>query len=534
MKKKLSVLLGIVLALSSLAACGNGAGSSSASSNSTAVSNPTTASSNPATDNKERKTLSIMTIDYNGNSLSAPGSDKVIEMVEEYTGYNLSLTIVPSGNAYKEKLGVTLMSKDMPMILTVNGAIDATMVQAANAGAFWDLSDYVYNSEKYPNLAQGNKDVAAQIITNGKLVGVYRARPVGRNGFGYRKDWADALGLSKPQSVADIYEMAKAFTTMDPDGNGLPDTYGFALYDSTDRLNIIQSWFGVGNMWATADDGSLIPNHYQPEYLESLNWLRQQYEEGLMPKDWAVRTKEIGYDAVKNGECGIFVTVLDDARMVSDYFEDSKIPAVTGDGYASLELVGALPKEAGGEPHILATSGMNGFFAVTNSAKTEDDLNDCLTFLDKMSDDEMLALAFLGIQDAPDGWSLDADGFAVINDTSIPVNSRAHNGLDQLTARVPNADPVSPAIRFTERQLAEAAVMEANVPYAVFNPAIRYLNNSQTHSMNGSNLTKILNDARVQYICLQLDEAGLRAAWDNWANQGGLKIIEEVNAQLGK
>lgn len=38
---------------------------------------------------------------------------------------------------------------------------------------------------------------------------------------------------------------------------------------------------------------------------------------------------------------------LDDIRRVYDYFETNEIPAVTGDGFAKMALMGAMSKEEG-------------------------------------------------------------------------------------------------------------------------------------------------------------------------------------------
>lgn len=40
-----------------------------------------------------------------------------------------------------------------------------------------------------------------------------------------------------------------------------------------------------------------------------------------------------------------------------------------------------------------------------------------------------------------------------------------------------------------------------------------------------------IQQARSQYICGEIDEAGLQAAWDKWYQNGGEKIIAEVNEQ---
>ena len=44
-----------------------------------------------------------------------------------------------------------------------------------------------------------------------------------------RKDWLAKLGLKEPQTVDDLYTIAKAFTEQDPDGNGKKDTYGLII-----------------------------------------------------------------------------------------------------------------------------------------------------------------------------------------------------------------------------------------------------------------------------------------------------------------
>lgn len=522
MKKFISLTLCVLLLISIFTGCSSKPDATNGSGDSNSYSSDT-----------NNKKITIMTVDQNGNPMSGDGVDEVYKLIKEHTGYDIDINFVTKGTAYKEKLGVTLMGTDMPMILTSTGAVDATIVQAANAGAFWDLSDYIFDAEKYPNLSQMNPAVYDQVTVNDQIIGVYRARALGRFGLGYRKDWADALGLPKPETMDDIYNMAKAFREQDPDGNGVKDTYGIGFYSATTNIDITQTWLGVGNGWVETENG-LIPIHQTQEYIDSLNWLRKLYEEDAIPPDWAVRDKDVAYDAIRNGESGIFVNVLDDVRLINDYFIDNKIPSVTGDGYAHMELVGPLANKKGDDPRILSTPGMLGFLAITKAAKTEEDLEACLTFLDKMCDDEMLTLARYGLQDHPSGWSLDDEGLAIINTPDMPISKRPHSGLDMIIPRLPNLNPSYPQLKLTENQQEEERVMEENLPYTVSNPASKYLNNSNTYSTNGANLDSILKDARVQYICMQIDESGLQAAFENWEKQGGTKVIEEVNAQIKK
>lgn len=539
-KKAAALILSALLCAGIFAGCNTGSTSSTATPSSAASSTADSSAastegessseeaSTEGTDTGERATITFMGINYTTTPFSSEGADQVLAKMEEYTNTKVEFTWVPN-DSYKEKLGVTLMSADnMPMILTV-GEMNATVIQAAKAGAFWDLNNYMFDSAKYPNLSQANADVNSQIMVGGQLVGVYRARPIGRNGIGYRGDWAEKLGLSEPETIEDLYNMCKAFTEQDPDGDGVKNTYGIALCKYTGPLDMIQVWFGAGNKW-TEQDGKLVPSHMTAGWKEAADWTRKMYEEGLVYKDWAVRDPNTWSDSIRNGECGVMLSVLDDSRRNWDYFEANEIPAVTGDGFASMGLRGTLSKEAGGTQMIQATTGMSGFFAITKAAKTEEDLANCLHFLDKMNDNEMLVLADYGLQGEATGWDFDEEGFVVMNDPSIQAETRPQHGANQTLAYIPNLASTEPVLKQSERVALEMSIKEANEPFAVFNPAAGYLSNSETYGVNGANLDQILEDARTQYICGQIDDAGLEAAFANWATQGGDKVIEEVNA----
>ncbi|MMZ69544.1 Lipoprotein LipO precursor [compost metagenome] len=49
------------------------------------------------------------------------------------------------------------------------------------------------------------------------------------------------------------------------------------------------------------------------------------------------------------------------------------------------------------------------------------------------------------------------------------------------------------------------------------------------YSQKGSQLDNIINDARIKFIVGQLDEAGLKAAFEVWRNTGGDELVNEMN-----
>ncbi len=533
-KKFTALMLTAAMAAGTLAGCG---GSPSTTPTTTAAKNDTTtAAKNDTTttaaeNNKptEMPKVTFQAIDHQGGFFSAgnaEGHEEVLQKVKDYTG--IDIEYIPVANdSLEEIVGVTLLdTKNLPMIMTWGGNLNATIISAAKAGAFWNLEDYIFDEEKYPNLSKANKDVLKQVTVDGHIIGLYRARPIGRNGFGYRKDWADKLGLGAPETVEDVYNMAKAFTEQDPDGDGQKNTYGLCLCKYTGPIDLIQTWFGAGNAWVERD-GKLIPSHMTDEYWEAVNYVKRMYDEGLVYSDWAIRDTNTWADGVKNGECGMMLDVLDNSRRIWDYFVNNNIPAVNGDEVASMGFVGAIAKEKGGQPTITATTGMAGFFMITKGAKTEADVEACLTYLDKMCDDEMLTLADHGLEGI--GYEMQ-DGFLVDINTDWTPAQKPHTGLNQTVCYIPEQAARNPQVKKSDRVILEEQIKNDNVQYAVFNPASGYLAGSDTYALNGATLDTALKDARTQYICGEIDEAGFRAAMDTWLAQGGQKIIDEVNA----
>ena len=532
-KKVTAVLLTAVMSVSMLAGCGDAGSketggsleSTSGAQESSSAKESSQAETQGTTDSGVKPVITFMVADHYGRALANEGSDDVLQAAIEYTGINVEFNWV-ANDSYDDVLGITLMDKsNMPMIITYGGDLGANIVQAAKDGAFWDLNEFVWDSEKYPNLSRMNEGVTKAFTVDGQLVGVYRSRPIGRNGLGYRGDWAEKLGLKEPETVEDVYNMMYAFTYDDPDGNGIDDTYGLCLCKYTGPLDIIQTWFGAGNKWVEAD-GELVPVHQTQEYMEALNWIKKMYEDGLVYQDWATRETNTWTDGVKNGECGMFLDVLDNSRRIWDYFVTEEIPSVTGEGYASMKLIGAIATDAGSDKYTLATSGSAGCYLITKAgAKTVEDVEACLTYLDKMNDLEMRILADYGIEgrdhEVVDGYIID-----LLADKEIQEKSQI--GLNQSVAYVPEDNEPIP-IEKSERVIIEEAIKADNIQYAVFNPASGYLVSSSVNAEMGTDLQDILDRARTQYICGQLDEAGLQGQFDIWAQRGGNNLIAEIN-----
>ena len=528
-KKIAAAVFTVLMASSAAAGCGDGSAETAETVNQTQAETGKESSSEE-TANGERPTISFMLIDHSGNALNNDQSDVVVEKMEEYTNTHVEFRW-EANDTYSEKFALTLMDQDnMPMILTAaNSEIDSSVLDAARKDAFWDLTEFLKDEDSYPNLSQADPDILKALTVDGKIIGLYRVRPLGRYGLSYRTDWAEKVGYTeKPTKVDQLYDMMDKFAHSDPDGNGQDDTYGMELCKYTGPLDIIQTWFGVGNSWVE-QDGTLVPVHQTPEYMEALNWMKSLVDNGLVRKDWAAIDTATWGQGIQKGEAGVFVDVMDGGKRAWDYYEDQDVRSVVNpDEQASITYVGPMQKDENSEPRTLATSGYGGYFLITKAgAKTEEDVKNCLHFLDKMSDYDMVVLAEYGLEGVT--WEWNDEGKMELLDVDSTQSPQA--GLNQTLTYIPNTDAVDADLYQDEHTRLMNETLKVNEAVAVSNPAVEYLVNSESYQKNGMTLKQILDDARTQYICGAIDEAGLQQAWSTWEERGGSQLIEEVNQQ---
>jgi len=455
------------------------------------------------------------------NPVSGERAKEVLDAIKNYTQTDVKFTFIYNDD-YEDTINSVLDNpSELPMIMSIK-TLNSNVADAVKNGAFWDLNYFIWDEEKYPNLSKANKKICKSLTIDSHLIGIYKARDIGRYGFAYRTDWAEKLGLDEPKTIEDVYNMLYAFTYNDPDGDGKKNTYGLALSKYTGPFDIIQTWFGCGNGW-TEMSSSLVPVHQTQEYLTALDWLRKIYAEGLIAPDWTAKSTSTWKNQVIDGQAGVFVDVMDSSRRIWEQFQTKNIRSVVDPKkYAEMTLVGPINNRT------QATDGYNGFIAITHAARTKEQVENCLHFLDKMNDDEMLILASYGLKDY--NYRIDNDGYLIDIDTANVEISRVYNGLNQVLTYIPHMlKDARPVVRMTEKAQVEQKVIALNEKVAVLNPASAYLASSKTYKKNKLSLDSIIEEARTQYICGEINRDLLSEAHNKWYEMGGKDIITEVN-----
>ncbi|WP_339217785.1 extracellular solute-binding protein [Paenibacillus sp. FSL W7-1332] len=223
---------------------------------------------------KEERTLKIMTGVIGGKT---PEENTQFEQeIERLTG--IKVTMNKPAADYDQKLLAAIASGEKFDLLQISKEKMSTFVEQ---GILTPLTDQVNNSKVLsdPNVIPANE--WEQVKTkDGQIYGVFTKYQGGTMPI-VRKDWLDELNLPEPATLDDYYNVLKAFTEQDPDGNGKKDTYGL----STAGMYELQGFFsaaGLKQRYVETADGKLDVPYSTDAAIPVYEWLNKLFEEGIL------------------------------------------------------------------------------------------------------------------------------------------------------------------------------------------------------------------------------------------------------------
>jgi putative aldouronate transport system substrate-binding protein len=497
-KKKWGMLVSLLIT-TLLAGCSGGSGSNGNGET------PTAAPAAPGAKPAESANISIMAI-YSSPNAPAADSD-VMKKLMEVTNTKLAINWVPTA-AYNDKLTASLAAGDLPSIVITDLGQPA-VVNAVDAGVFWDLTPYLQN---YPNLKRLDPGVLNNASYKGKTYGIYRARDKARGTIFIRKDWLDNLGMKAPSTPQELLDTAIAFGTGDPDKNGKNDTTGWVMDNGGSDFKAFLVWLGGANDWAK-DGDKLVPAALTPQYVDTMNAFKKLYDNHGINQDFLLVDSNKKNEIFYGGKAGIYYQVSDASREKSVQKNDPK---------AKVIMINQFNGPAGIK--VRGEAGFNSMLMIPKSSvKTEDQLRQVLGFIDKLGSKEAQFLLSYGIEGVH--YTL-ADGQVTWKDQDAYTKSTgAGPGIYNLNILT----DLLPPLKSDDPQYARMIeVRKDNEKFAVFNPSAPY--KSETYTTLGKTLDQIINDAQSKYILGELDAAGWQKAVNQWKSTGGDKYISEINA----
>lgn len=236
-------------------------------------------------------------------------------------GIQLKTLYSVEASQQKEKLAQCVMSGEYPDVVV---ASNTTFRDFAEQGVFYDLTEAFekYASEETKAYYQ---DIEAGRIAfeAGKVDGKLYALPEHKDPYNkmtvlwLRKDWLDNLGLQAPKTIDEFYEVARAFSEDDPDGNGVRDTYGLALsgkefYSQMGTMSGVFEMYGampvfdIGVVPFIELDGHAAFGGADVDTMtQALNLYADMYQNKYIPEDFVTAGVEQVVQLLSAGTCGM-------------------------------------------------------------------------------------------------------------------------------------------------------------------------------------------------------------------------------------
>lgn len=291
MKRNMRSLLGILLVLTLLlAGCGKKeeVTTETTTTDSTAAETTTDVKAEDATpavpEIEKPKKITIM---VDGTLFTKEnGRDAFETKWEELTGIDLEI-IQPDHDAYSDVVGQTFASGEWPDAILLNSGFYAGY---AEEGVLWDMTKSWDESDLKASGRIADLNLVEGLKINGSLFGISPARGNGCVTY-VKKSWLDRVGLKAPTTYEEFNAMLTAFTTGDPDGNGVDgDTYGVSsaglIGKEIPYINYSPEFYqDAFPSFYKNSAGQWVDGFSEPAMISALERLRDAYQAGYIDKE---------------------------------------------------------------------------------------------------------------------------------------------------------------------------------------------------------------------------------------------------------
>lgn len=228
------------------------------------------------------------------------GQKEWAEAFEELTGTEIEI-VKPVHNQYSQILGATFATGDLPDLVEIQ---TNDYLSYARSGNLVPLEDYI---DKSMAIKAIDRDlIEAYRLKDGHIYGVPTYNGGGCVTY-IRKDWLDNLGLEVPTTWDEYYNVLRAFTYDDPDGNGVKDTMGLTLpfqtgfeFDYYNRFLMQEAMFGF-----QYKDGAWVDGFLEPEMKEALARFNKLYDEGILDNEFFTNKTSTARSKIYEGQAGV-------------------------------------------------------------------------------------------------------------------------------------------------------------------------------------------------------------------------------------
>lgn len=218
---------------------------------------------------------------------------------------------------YENSIDMYISSKDLPDIMIVQDYDDLQYLVENDMIEDLTTAYKECTTQRIKDIYESYGDTLMDLVTfDDKIMALPETNiSNGPNLIWLRKDWMDKLGLQEPKSLSDVEHIVKEFITKNPGQNegqttGLilsTDIVGESAYSSEYLLDPIFAYYGAyPKQWYKDKNNNLVYGSITKQAKQALEHIHELYKEGIIDKDFILRTTNNIVDEIVEGRCGSF------------------------------------------------------------------------------------------------------------------------------------------------------------------------------------------------------------------------------------
>ncbi|MFP4441520.1 MAG: extracellular solute-binding protein [Spirochaetia bacterium] len=233
--------------------------------------------------------------------------EEYVDWMSERFGTQFKVNAFPRPE-YMEKFALAMTAGDIKGLGWIFGG--SYMEDYAADGASMVIQDeWLEDNPVWNSFPQELKDV---YVRDGDLLAMPNGYTQSLNFCrGIRADWLENLGMEKPETIYEFYDVVAAFTEDDPDGNGQDDTVGMTSAGVWNIQDIFHSFDAHTNhvgahciITGPNDDYAFVDGMLKPGAKDALTWLRNAYEAGYLDQEIFTNGGSDMRDRMSSGQYG--------------------------------------------------------------------------------------------------------------------------------------------------------------------------------------------------------------------------------------
>lgn len=234
--------------------------------------------------------------------------DFVKAAIDEKFNVDLTVSYMPFGTDYQNKLNSLVASNDIPDVFFIDGI---SSNQYIKDGIAKDMTGIV-TPANMPNYFK--YWMSEEALPKYQVQGKFARAPVPYEKYYYRsyyirQDWLNKLGLQMPKSYDEMVEVMKAFTTGDPDGNNKNDTYGFTAFGNGTNMSLEFPTYVKNGLFGDFNvvGDQFVDTRTDLKMAQVLEDTKALIQSGVVDPDWLLNKNGQQIEKAVQGKAGIIL-----------------------------------------------------------------------------------------------------------------------------------------------------------------------------------------------------------------------------------